>query len=360
MDIKKIMKKYFTNDDYYTILPILEQEAQYNLLVSARTTGKSYQVKHYILLDALLNDRYFVYVRRYGVETKVEMLNSYWEDIDIVLINKICGTDYHCIQCIAGVYYIGKFNERGVFQRMKRIGKAIVLATAGHIKSNVFKNYYNYLYEEVITGQGYLVDEPRLLMDSISTVFRDVIGTVFLLGNLIYPEFIYVEAWGLHNFWKLKTTEIQIYHYEDVKIAVELCDNTASRRNKKSMFFGAAKKNIVEGEFATQKQKMLPFPRKKAELIYIMTLRHQENLMYRLEVLEYEEQLCLYVHPCDDAHTDRVVTKEWEYTPLQTRYLTPVTNGDKLVLYLIANDRIFFSDNLTGTVFRKIIKEYRA
>lgn len=358
MDIIKIMKKYFTNEDYYSLLSVMEQKAQYNLLVSSRTTGKSYQVKHYVLLDALLNDRYFVYTRRYGVEAKVEMLNSYWEDIDIVLINKICGTDYHCIQCIAGVYYIGKYNEQGIFQRLKRIGKAMVLATAGHMKSNVFKSYYNYVFEEVITGQGYLFDEPRLLMDSISTVFRDVIGTVFLLGNLIYPEFIYVEEWGLYDFWKLKITEIQIYYYEDVKIAVELCDNTAAKRNKKSMFFGNAKKNIVEGQFATQKQKILPFLRKDAQLVYIITLVHQEHLMYRLEVLEYKEEICLYVHPCDIITTDRVVTKEWEFTPLQTRYLTPVTNGDKVILYLLKDDRIFFSDNLTGTVFRKIIKEY--
>lgn len=358
MDIKKIMKKYFTDSDYYSIIPLLEEEAQYNLLVSSRNAGKSYQVKHYILLDALLNDKYFIYARRYGVEAKVEMLNSYWEDIDIVLVNKICGTDYHCIQCVAGVFYIGKYNEEGVFRREKRIGKAMILATSGHYKSNVYVNYYNFVLEEVITDQGYLFDEPRLLMNSISTVFRDTVGKVFLLGNLIYPDFIYVDEWGLVNFWKIKLTEIQIYHFEDIKIAVELCDNKASQRNKKSMFFGIAKKNIVEGEYATQKQKRLPFSRKDAELLYILTIIHKENMMYRLEVIEYEEQISLYIHPCDDVTTERVITKEWNYTPLQTRYLTPLTRGDKVVLYLLKEDRIYFSDNLTGTTFRRIIKEY--
>lgn len=358
MDIKKIMKKYFTDENYYNMQELLAQDAEYNMLVSARDTGKSYQVKHYILLDALLNDRYFVYVRRYGTESRVENLNSYWEDIDIVLINKICGFEYHAIQCIAGVYYMGVYTETGQFKRIKRVGKSMVLATAGHMKSVVFKNYFNYLYEEVITNQGYLVDEPRILMDSISTVFRDTIGKVFLLGNLIYPEFIYEEAWGLTDFWKMKPNDIQIYYFEDVKIAIEFCENTSKTRNKKSMFFGSAKKNIVEGEFATQKQKMLPFKRKDADLRYILTLWHKANIMYRMEVIEYDEQLALYVHPCDEITTERLITKEWEFTPLHTRFLTPLTKGDKVVLYLLKNDRVFFSDNLTGTVFRKVIKEY--
>lgn len=356
-DIAKLMKKYFTDPAYYSMLNILEVGAEYNLLVSSRDAGKSYQVKHYCILDAVLNNRYFVYVRRYGVESRVEQLNSYWEDLDIVLINKICGSEYHGIQCIAGVFYIGKYNEKGVFQRERRIGKALVLATEGHVKSNVFKDYYNYLFEEIITDQGYLIGETRKLMSNISTVFRDTMGRVFLLGNLIYPEFPYVDDWGLVNFDKLKVGEIQTYKFDDITIAVELCENTAMARNKKTMFFGNAKKHILEGEYATQSQKMLPFKYKDATMIYSLTLQHT-RLMYRFEVLEYEEQISLFIHPCTEINTKRFVGKEWEYNALHSRYLTSITQGDRIVLYLIKNDKVYFSDNLTGTVFRKIIKQY--
>lgn len=356
MDIKKIMKKYFTNHDYYSILNVLEQSVCYNLLLSARDTGKSYQVKHYVVLDALLNNKYFIYLRRYGVETRTAMVNSYWGDINLSLVNKICGTDYDAIQVTAGEIFACKY-ENNTLKRTKKIGRVGVLATAGHLKSNVFKDYGNIVYEEVITEQGYLIDEPRLLMDFISTVFRDNAGTVFLLGNLITRDFPYIREWGLADLFNLKTGDIKIYLMEDVKILVEICSNTAEKRSIQSMFFGRAKKNIVEGEYVTQEQPHLPFEYRKSNPIYKLTLEHM-HLKYRLEVLEYEKQICLYVHPCTDTITRRVITREWQYDILSTRYLEPLTEGDDLVLGLINSDCVYFSDNLTGTEFRRIIKDY--
>lgn len=359
MDIIKLMKKYFTDSNYYSMLNLLKQETPYNVLLSARDTGKSFQIKHFLLLDAILNDRYFVYIRRYGVEMKVALVNSYWEDVKLPLINKICGTDYDTIQCVAGEIYMCKYVENTTTpKREKRVGRTVVLATAGHIKSTVFKNYYNVLLEEFITEQGYLFDEPRLLMDCISTILRDNVGLVFLLGNLIYRDFPYLGEWGLSHIFDLKSGEIQIYEIDGVKISVELCDNTASNRTLKSMFFGNAKKNIVGGEYVTQSQPHLPFNYKDAEPIYKLTILHS-HMKYRLEILEYENQLSLFVHPCNDGVlTHRIVTKQWEYDLLSTRYLYGLTEGDKIVIDLIKKDCVYFSDNLTGTEFRKIIKEY--
>lgn len=359
MDIIKLMKKYFTDTNYYSMLNLLKQGTSYNVLLSARDTGKSFQVKHFILLDAILNDRYFVYIRRYGVEMKTVLVNSYWEDVKLPLINKICGTDYDAIQCVAGEIYMCKYVEGATtLKREKRIGRTVVLASAGHIKSTVFKNYYNILLEEFITEQGYLFDEPRLLMDCISTILRDNAGLVFLLGNLIYRDFPYLGEWGLSHIFDLKSGEIQIYEIDGVKISVELCDNTASNRTLKSMFFGNAKKNIVGGEYVTQSQPHLPFNYKDAEPIYKLTILHS-HMKYRLEVLEYKSQLSLFVHPCGDGIlTRRIVTKQWEYDLLSTRYLYGLTEGDNIVIDLIKKDCVYFSDNLTGTEFRKIIKEY--
>lgn len=360
MDITKIMKKYFTSDKYYTMLPMLEYGADYNVLVSERTDGKSYQVKHYVVLDALLNNRFFTYMRRYGVELKPKDATSYFEDLDMNTVNKICGTDYDGVLVFSNEIFMFKYDEHGIAQRKIRIGKTFVLATAGHKKSTVFKDHYNIVFEEFVTLQGYLFDEPRLLQDAISTILRDRVGKVFMLGNNLFRDFPYIREWGLVGFPRMKDGDIQTYTIDGVKVLVERCSKTVHKRGKKTMFFGMAKKSI-EGNFVTQSQPHLPFAYDKKEVVYTMYLAHY-HMCYKFEVLLHENDAILFVRPYNDPIdvNERIVTKDLdiEYTPYVSTSLYTITRGDKLVLDIIKKNRIFFSDNLTGTEYRQIIKEY--
>lgn len=360
-DIIKILDKYFSDNTHYRMRDLLEQDAQYNILMSVRNTGKSYQVKHYFVLDAILNNRRFVYMRRYGVEMRNVQVQSWFEDIDYEKINKICNTEYTCIRVYSSEMWLCTGDGAKV-ERALLIGRSVCLATSGHVKSNVFKDYYNLILEEFATDQGYLQHEPKKLMDTISTVFRDTIGKVFLLGNLMARYFPYIEEWGLKNLPSIKPNEIQIYNFENVKIAAQFCENTAEKRNIKSMFFGSAKKNIEGNEWITYEQPHLPFEYKDAENLYAVTLEHM-NMRYRIRLIGYNGNMYCYVHPCKDYYKDtsfeyRIISKEVSVNPMHTTKLIEVCKGDRYLIDLIRKEKVFYSDNLTGTEFKNIIKEY--
>lgn len=354
--IVKLMKKHYTNEMYYSAQNIFKIGADYNNLLSARNDGKSFQIKHYCLLDALINEKKMIYIRRYAVEQKIAMVESYFGDVDIPKMSKITGVEFDAIKCTAGEIIAVKYEtERAV--EVKKIGRYTNLASSGHIKSNTFVDYENLIYEEYVTEQGYLFDEPRRLQDVVSTVFRDRKGVVFLMGNILIRLNPYLREWGISDVRKMPEGEIRTYERDGVKIAVEHCANTAKKRGAK-MFYGKARDNIVEGQYLTQVYPHLPIMFKKVNDLYTVDLEH-ENMFYTIRLIQFPEGMFYaFIHPTEKMKSVRRVTKRYTSDPMFTPTLTEVTNGDKILLILLKRNDIFYADNLTGTEFNQIRSKY--
>lgn len=95
---------------------------------------------------------------------------------------------------------------------------------------------YDYiLYEEFITDNSYLYDEPRQLQQFVSTVARSEKLTVILIGNTLSRVCPYFSEWCLEGVLKQKQGTIEIYHFHTEKgivdIAVEYCANADTSEN---------------------------------------------------------------------------------------------------------------------------------
>lgn len=346
---------------FYNISELIKVAAQYNIILGERSNGKSYAVKHYCLRDYINNGNKFVYVRRYSVETRRDLVRSYFEDIDIV---EMTNGNYSMIDVYSNEIYLANLDDSGKVVRGERIGRVVSLAGAVHVKSITSQDYNNIIFEEFITDSGYLIDECDRLLQLVSTIARRRQIRVFMVGNTISRLCPYFSEWQLVNIPRQKQGTIDIYNFTTnqydesgnpivIKIAVELTGNTTS--NSK-MFFGSISKSITAGTWETKEQDKINVPYTECKVHYAITVVNK-NMIYKLELLEYQNNLFVFCKPAKRITTDRVIQNDFNINPLITKRLYAVTKGDELMIELIKRQKLVYSDNLTGSEFSSIIKE---
>lgn len=366
---------------YYRLNNILQLCADYNMLLGERANGKSYSVKECILWEAYNECDYnefinngkrvpknrfmFGYLRRWREEIKTRDVESYFSDMDI---SKITNGNYECIVCYRNDIYFGHYDDDGKKIRGKQCGSCFSVNSATHYKSLSFPTIGNIVYEEFITNAGYLPHEVDNLMDIISTISRRQYVRVFLIGNTISRLCPYFDEWQLTHVKTQKQGTIDIYKQPTtqvdentgepviVTIAVEYCENSG---NNSKMFFGNKSKMIQTGVWETETFQHLEQPFNHYKLIYEIFYKYS-SFQFNICLLKDDNNLpFLYVYPAKEIKNSikRIVTDDFSTDNLTTNNLTNKTMYDKIVLELINENKIVFSDNLTGTEFYQIKKE---
>lgn len=357
------MKK---KDDFYSLDNALSTGADYIAVLGARTNGKSYEAKLQVLKDCWENDYKFVYLRRLDKDTKIETVESWYEDMvedDLgnhriaEVTNGVC-TD----MCVwrHGIW-LCNIDEKGKKKRVKQIGYAMALTNSEQYKSMSFPHYQWLIWEEFITTDPYLPREMEKFMSIISTVFRQRKARVVLVANTVAVMCPCFTEWGIEAK-QLKQGTITIYHHEtleknedgtpiNIKIAVDYCDNKV----KQGMIFGKHQKMIVNGEWETRAFPHLPEPMKMYRQWYKIYIVYN-NFKFVMHLLSDSNKYSfLYVYPYtketlpDNA---RVITDVFMMDRLVTNSLKIIRSKyDKIILQLLNERRIVFSDNMTGTTF---------
>lgn len=344
---------------YYELQHLLDCKCYWMLLYGMRSNGKSYAVKKKIIEDALQGIT-FVYLRRWGDDIKGPGVEAYFDDMPF---NDLTDGRYVGIKAYQGYLY---FYTIGEDDKPVRIGGAIgrycALNLYERYKSQVFKNCGNIVYEEFLTDKVYLNNEPKLLMQFVSTVARDRDINVFMIGNTISRVCPYFDEWGLakgiHN---QKPGTINIYHLKGengvVDIAVENCEavNTSSK-----MFFGHASKQIIRGEWDVDDVPKLLKPYEFYSLLYEMTVIVGE-FKYIMQLMSDDENggLFVYVYPnTKERKTMRTISPDFNTSPWITNGLRHDIKAECCIADCIRSGKLCYSDNLTGTDFRKVMTTY--
>ena len=344
---------------YYELQHLLDCKCFWMLLYGMRSNGKSYAVKKKIIEDAMQGIT-FVYLRRWGDDIKGPGVEAYFDDMPF---NELTDGQYVGIKAYQGYLY---FYTIGEDDKPVRVGGAIgrycALNLYERYKSQVFKNCGNIVYEEFLTDKVYLNNEPKLLMQFVSTVARDRDINVFMIGNTISRVCPYFDEWGLakgiHN---QKPGTINIYHLKGengvVDIAVENCEavNTSSK-----MFFGHASKQIIRGEWDVDDVPKLLKPYEFYSLLYEMTVIAGE-FKYIMQLMSDDENggLFVYVYPnTKERKTMRTISPDFNTSPWITNGLRHDIKAECCIADCIRNGKLCYSDNLTGTDFRKVMTTY--
>lgn len=344
---------------YYDITNMINTKAQYMMLLGQRANGKSYQAKLTVLKDAYENNRWFVYLRRYKADIKTKAIESYFADMPI---SKITKGEYTGIVAWNGSIYFTKVDEKGDTVKGKEIGKYCALNEYERYKSWAFVDYDWILYEEFITDNIYLNDEPRLLQQFVSTVARHRRITVLLIGNTLSRVCPYFAEWCLDGVLKQKQGTIEIYHYhfdeEVVDIAVEYCAN-ANFENK--MFFGQSAKQIVTGEWDTTEVSKLPQKQSHYEKIYELKIVYQKfEFVIELLVEPKEGGLLCFVYPFTGTRKiERIITETFSDSYFITSRLDMSRKPEVLINQCFRMNKVCYSDNLTGSDFKHVNEVFR-
>lgn len=341
---------------YYNIKPLLQTGAHYMILYGMRANGKSYQVKETMLIDAYTNASKFVYLRRWKEDIKNYAVEEYFADMPV---EKYTNGTYSLITAYQGFIYFANMDEDNKVVRGQCIGRYCALNEAQRYKSQAFVGYKYIAYEEFITDEVYLNEEPKKLQQFISTVARLDKLTVFLIGNTMSRVCPYFMEWNLRGTLSQKAGTIEIYHihFNDntVDIAVEHCQNADMGGQ---MFFGTAAKQIVSGEWD-----VIDSPRIKGhisdyDLIYEMQV-HYQAFTFNLKLLTAGDgNVFLYVYPARNLNTKkRVITDTYSTKYNVSAKLRKNSRAEMLLASCFSQNKICYSDNLTAADFKQVCSQ---
>ena len=339
---------------YYNIKNILLTKAQYIILLGQRSNGKSYQAKLTALEEVYKNKRKFIYLRRWQADIKTKAVEAYFGDMPI---KKITNGEYNKILAWNGYLYFANTDEEGNVKKGIEIGRYCALNEYERYKSQTFINYAYILYEEFITDATYLNDEPRLLQQFISTVARNEILTVIMIGNTLSRVCPYFSEWCLDGVLKQKIGTIEIYHHHVensvIDIAVEYCAN-ANTENK--MFFGQSAKQIISGEWDTKDVPKLPKPKEYYDKVYEVLVSYQK-FKFVIELLidsKLGGAIC-YIYPFTSKRKIfRILTDEFSDSPFISNKLDTSKKPEYLISECFRLNKVCYSDNLTGSDFKNV------
>lgn len=345
---------------YYNIANLLSVGAEYNLLLGKRSNGKSYQVKKLALEEAYNEGKKFVYLRRWQMDIKQSNVSDYFNDMPI---KDITHDEYIGVTAYQGYIYFYNVDEDhdNKIIRGPLIGRYCALNEAERYKSQVFDGYDKIIYEEFITDNIYLDNEPRKLMQFVSTVFRNRKGRVFLVGNTLSRVCPYFKEWNLQGTLRQRPGTIEIYNYhvegETIRVAVEYCANDNAGN---SMFFGLSAKQIVTGEWEVDDLPHLPDEQEKYECIYRMLVEYQDFKFALNLLVDPAGSRIVFIYPhTGKTKVDRIITDRFDVNPMISSRLDPRRKCEQHISECFRFNKVCYSDNLTGTDFRHVVEHFR-
>lgn len=349
---------------YFDVKTLSEVEKGCNwlFLLGERSCGKSYSVKHHTIKQAYdsiegnICHKELAYIRRFDLDCKDSVCEPYFADVPVTAITN---GRYSHISIYRKRIYFANLTDEGKPLRGVCIGQCFALSSAEHYKSLMFPRIQNCIYEEVVSQNNqYLYREPFALQQLISTILRDRVGMVYLIGNTISRLCPYYGEFGLKNVESIDEGMCNIYHLDKTVLKVYRCK---SRKYNSGMFFGKPAKNITEGEYYTEEKPILPKKLREYRCIYTCVIEYSPlTFLARFLSDDSTRDKFWYIEPKTTPIRDntRVISNRYNPSLIWTHGFLPLTeNEDKAFKYLTHYNKVCYSDNLTGTEFDDILTD---
>ena len=352
---------------YYRLSKILKNDAHYYMLLGERSNGKSYAVKEKCVTDAYKDDnKKFILLRRWGVDIKRDLIESYFQDCPV---STITNGEYTVIVYYMRKLYLANIDENGTIEKGKVMGYCRDLTGEEHYKSGSYLDVTNVIYEEFVSRSGYINREVQKLQSFISTVARKRKINVFLIGNTISRVCPYFTEWELINVKKMKQGQIDLYEKNTgqkdeetgenviVKIAVELCESSGTNS---AMFFGNSSNMTIGGAWESEEHAHLTYPIEMYNTRFSFVLEYDSN-RFLCRFLQHKTKKH-YIWYIEEKTTEiqkntRIVSNHVYENDLATTWFYSKNDYEKTVFNLLLQDKVAFCNNLTGSEFKQCLKD---
>ena len=378
--MSKERAQFFTEKDIESL--IKEYDPQYLMLISGRNDGKSYAAKYRALKRAIQEHKHFIYLRRYDIDLKRVDPAQYWADfIDpeegVNIISDLTGGEWSDISADKGAFILSRY-EGNKLIKGPMIGYIHALSVARSYKSMQYPSVDSVLYEEFVTDGGYLYNEPAKLMQYVSTIFRRRIGRVFLVGNMISRISPYYKEWQLRGIEKMKPGQVDVYdevmeadHFDGsleedttARIIVHIPDVIGKSSGKRSMFFGKSAGMIAGQKWDAHSQPHLKHDRRQYKDLYHVVFDSDANARFLMTLVQdrkHPDSVLWYVEPktTEPQPKTRIIGPQLVEGPYWSKDFVPLVPQEVPAFRILRLGRIAYSDDLTGTEFKRALRQVR-
>ena len=356
--------------EFYSLDRILKEKADYNIIVGERSNGKSYAVLEYALKDYFESGgkHEFAYIRRWQDDFKGKRGGSIWTPlVDNGLVTKYSGGTWTGVYYYSSRYYFCRYDDHG--NRVVAddpFAYAFSISSLEHDKSTSWPRIVNLCFDEFITRGMYIGgdDEFVLFCNVVSTIIRyrkDV--KIFMLGNTVNQYCPYFAEMGIQEIKDQKQGTIRVYRYgnSDLKVAVEYCANSSSKKdsNKYFAFNNPKLEMITGGAWEIDLYPHAPVKWKKADVVFSYFIDFVADLV-QCDVIQKGDLCFTFIHKktteIKDADTALVFCQDYDprYNWRRNIEVAPDDLGKK-ILWFFRNDKVFYQDNITGEIVRNYI-----
>ena len=344
---------------HYNMDSIESKGAIYNLIYGEKSNGKSWQVKHKRgVLKYLKTGKRFVLLRRWREDITNLWIEQYFADVDVAGLTK---NKYNCIIVYRKVLYFAIASAEGKVTRGDKIGYVMALSTEQHYSGGSFLDVEDIIFEEFQERGQYLRDESKKLEILYSTIDRKRgVTRVWLVGNAISKINPYIQDWDLDKvIRKQKQGDIDVVtiHNEenDVSIAIEYCKSSGGKQ------MSIKNQMIDKGIWQCDEQPKLKKSYKEYKKIFTIGFFFK-GFKYLGELIKDNEtgEKIWFIKPYVKDFKEKTViisdvisqSPYWKCDIYNTNFKNQKLNE---ILKTFREDSIFYSDDLTGTEFKKAI-----
>lgn len=349
---------------HYNIDKLNAVGAQFNILYGERSNGKSYQLKHKMMItpEVLTGKKRFMLVRRSKNEITTEKIMRYFNDVDI---EKLTGCEYNAITMWRRELFLSQYNVQTCkVKRFEKIGYVVPLEDEQYYAGASFTDVTDIIFEEFMSRSKYLHDEPNKLMNLYCTVDRKKGDTrLWLCGNSISRVCPYLTDWDIMDIMRtqkqgtIKTKKFDVGAGQIVDMAIEYCENT----NTSSFVIGSHAQMLSTGEWQSDPQPHLPESLKNYNTIFTCVFAYKSfTFLARHLIHDQTGERCWFicdkktpVKPGTIVLTDVIMPSSYYFRdPYHVR-----TRNRRIeeILGTFTEDKIFYSTDLCGTDFKQAI-----
>ena len=357
--------------DYSDILPLYDDILKWYVLCSERSVGKTTTI---LLIGMVMHKLYgtiIQHIRHNDKEQKASYFQKLFETVcnynNGQYVELLTDGEYNTVVYYSKAFYYGKC----VDNKTVRSEKPFMIALSARDCYQLCSTY------EAPKGDLILLDEcfndtnrPEEFIrfnHLLKTILRERLSAkIFILGNNINVHNIWYRQMTIHNqVRKMEKGDKKIvYTCEGMPIYVAFLENRAPEKRKRfnKLYYGFnnSELNSITGN-GTWKIKEYPNVTllNNVEKIYRgVYVSYHDDIYLEIELLNSDSGFYYFVHPAnmrsaikgDLLYVMRTPSKQNELYFGRDHFI------DKIML-AIRNNRVVYSDNETGDLFEKFIKE---
>ena len=382
--IEVIDKKTKSSSKFYSTKKVLATNSLYHILIGGRNAGKSYEVKRFALEEAYKKDKKtgFVFRTEKGRGTNAEAQKYFGDMRDA--IRKITRGEYDdVIIKTRDIFFYKKEEDEQIEVQGKdgiwstkiikgerkygpKIGSLFFLTEQTTNKSSMYPETHYLIMEEFLikpeTKEVYLQEEPTLLESLVSTVFRNIKGKVFLIGNKHTPVNPYTYEWGLDDLKRTKVDTITIYEMENsrghkIQVAVDDILNKNTQNNAISRK-GQQQESGDEwehGDYMTVNDIDITKYRKAYTFIFSYM-----GVSFLCDFMTKGREMFILVtrKTSKIQPKTRVIGSYDSMSILHTKTFKPLNDRERIIFDLLNQEKIVYANNNTGSDFNAALMSF--